>query len=312
MLRTSSARRAFTLIELLVVIAIIAILIALLLPAVQQAREAARRAQCKNNLKQIGLAMHNYHDVHRQFPIGSMGGGGVNNGGATSGHVWLRYILPYIDQVAIYNQWDEDLNYGNTANSNRPLIQTVIPMMHCPSDPYYEAWNSVPGYNYAVNYGRIHCNASPGNTHNGVTYEEGTFRYSSSTTGYTCKFRDIVDGTTNTLLVAEIRSGQTDNDLRGLIWWVPATGFSTHYPPNSQVNDQFGNWCTPAIETIALNELMPCTLGTPYIFTSRSQHTGGVHALLADGSTRFVSDNIDVELWRALSTRNGGEVIGEW
>ena len=115
---TFPQRRAFTLIELLVVIAIIAILIALLLPAVQQAREAARRSQCRNNLKQIALAMHNYHDVHRQFPIGAMGGGGTaypGNAGGGSGCVWLRYILPYIDQTAIYNQWDEDIGVPQQA-----------------------------------------------------------------------------------------------------------------------------------------------------------------------------------------------------
>ena len=312
--RRSAERKAFTLIELLVVIAIIAILIALLLPAVQQAREAARRSQCKNNMKQLGLAMHNYHDVHNQFPIASSCGtgptSGGGNGGNTSGYVWLRYILPYIDQVAMYNDWDENRAYNN--GNNLTLIRTVIPMMLCPSDPYSEAWSSVPNYNYAVNLGRINNHAGPGNTYNGVTYEYGTFRHSGSTTGYTCKFRDIVDGTTNTLLMAEVRSGQMTDDLRGLIWYVPHSGFSAHYPPNTQVPDAMGGWCNTNVEANALKEKMPCASTGSTIFSARSQHTGGVHVLLADGSTRFASENIDVELWRALSTRNGKEVIGEW
>ena len=196
---------------------------------------------------------------------------------------------------------------------NTTLIRTVIPMMLCPSDPYFEAWNSVPNYNYAVNYGNTYCSAGPGNTYNGVDYKEGTFRYSSGTTGYTCKFRDIVDGTTNTLLVSEVRAGQINNDLRGLIWYVPHTGFTAHYPPNTQIEDHMSaTWCTTTVEPFARKELMPCAGGGSTIFSSRSQHTGGVHSLLADGSVRFVSDNIDIELWRALSTRNGKEVIGEW
>jgi prepilin-type N-terminal cleavage/methylation domain-containing protein/prepilin-type processing-associated H-X9-DG protein len=304
-----SKRIGFTLIELLVVIAIIAILIALLLPAVQQAREAARRSQCKNNMKQLGLAMHNYHDVMGNFPIASMGIGvpGLSNG--QSGNVWMRYILPYIDQANMYNKWDETKQYaqgGNTA-----LIRTVVPPLLCPSDSATKTWNNTPNYNYAVNLGNTTVESrSP---FNGVTYKGGPFKYSvSSTTGYSYKIRDIVDGTSNTILLGEIRQGQNGQDLRGLIWYVPHIGFTTHYPPNTSVPDNLNSgFCVAANSAIGL----PCqgtSSSAPLNFSARSMHTGGVHVAMCDGSVRFASNNIDIGTWRALSTRYGNETIGEW
>ena len=126
MRRNSRFKSGFTLIELLVVIAIIAILIALLLPAVQQAREAARRTQCKNNLKQLGIAMHNYHDTTNKFPIAGMGANSVNITDANqSGNVWMRYIMPYIEQSAMYNQWNEGVQYA--VGNNNTIIRSTIP-----------------------------------------------------------------------------------------------------------------------------------------------------------------------------------------
>jgi len=305
-------RRGFTLIELLVVIAIIAVLVALLLPAVQQAREAARRTQCKNNLKQLGLAMHNYHDVTQRFPIGAMSGSGSSsgggNGGSTSGYVWVRYILPYLEQQNMLNNWNEDIAYNTGVNN--PIIKTTIPAFFCPSDPHFKAWNNVYNYNYAVNYGNTTVGAT--NPYNGVTWLEGTFRYSGGTTGYASRIGDIIDGTSNTLLMSEVRAGQTANDLRGLIWYVPHTGFTTFYGPNSSSPDNMGSWCNTTVQAAALLDNFPCSSTGTTLFSSRSRHVGGVQSLMTDGAVRFVSQNINLNIWRGLSSRAGHETIGEF
>jgi prepilin-type N-terminal cleavage/methylation domain-containing protein/prepilin-type processing-associated H-X9-DG protein len=309
---------AFTLIELLVVIAIIAVLIALLLPAVQQAREAARRSQCKNNLKQLGLAMHNYHDVHSSLPIGSSGQS-VDIGstdGWTSGYVWLKGILPYIDMGTVYAKWDENRNYNATPNA--ALVQAVIPGMICPSDTqvrtYSNAQGSYPNYNYAVNLGNTTV------THNnvaGITNLDAPFKYSGNYIGYSRKLSDIVDGTSNTMLMGEIRTGQVTDDVRGLTWYSPNIGFTALNRPNSPSPDIFGSqWCTPEVQAKVEIFGMPCAPhpsgGTGYVFSTRSRHTGGVHILMADGAVRFLSENINMDTYRAISTMNGGEVAGEY
>jgi len=306
----TSRQRGFTLIELLVVIAIIAILIALLLPAVQQAREAARRSQCKNNLKQLGLAMHNYIDVHNFLPIGSMSGNSPGNppNQGTSGFVWVRYILPYLEYGNLLTKYNENIAYNTGVNL--PIIQSTIPALLCPSDPRFRAWSNTLNYNYAVNYGNTTVGAT--NPFNGVTWQGGTFRYSSSITGYAYGFSDILDGTSNTLLMSEVRAGQVTNDLRGLIWYVPHSGFTAHYTPNTSIPDAMGSWCNTDVEASALKMNMPCTSTGSTIFSSRSQHSGGVQSLMADGAVRFVADSIDVNTWRGLSTRAGGELIGEY
>ncbi|HRA88522.1 MAG TPA: DUF1559 domain-containing protein [Planctomycetaceae bacterium] len=313
MRRNSRFKSGFTLIELLVVIAIIAILIALLLPAVQQAREAARRTQCKNNLKQLGIAMHNYHDTTNKFPIAGMGANSVNiTDPNQSGNVWMRYIMPYIEQSAMYNQWNEGIQYA--VGNNNTIIRSTIPGLLCPSDPATKTWNSTPNYNYAVNLGNTTLySVTP---FNGVTHLPGPFQVSSTNgagcVGYAYGMRDIVDGTSNTLLIGEIRQGQNGQDLRGLIWYVPHVGFTAHYPPNTTSPDNLnGGFCVAANAAIGL----PCqavTATAPQNFSARSLHTGGVQVALADGSVRFVSNNIDINTWRALSTRQGNEVIGEF
>ena len=299
---SNAQKRGFTLIELLVVIAIIAVLVALLLPAVQQAREAARRSSCKNNLKQLGLAMHNYHDVTNNLPIASMSS---TFAGSTSGYVWGRAILPYIEQGPMYDAWNENIEYHS--GSNLTLIRTIIPGLLCPSDPATKTWNNVPNYNYAVNLGNTTVNST--NPFNGVNHQGGTFKYSGSTRGYSYKFRDLTDGTSNTLLMAEVRQGQIVSDLRGLTWYGPHVGFTTHYPPNTDIPDRLSSgFCRPSAG-------LPCqgTDGSnPQNFSARSRHTGGVQVIMADGAVRFVSENIDIGTWRDLSTRGGGEVIGEF
>jgi prepilin-type N-terminal cleavage/methylation domain-containing protein len=302
--------RGFTLIELLVVIAIIAVLIALLLPAVQQARESARRTQCKNNFKQLGLALSNYHDVHNFLPMALMNGFGPNfTDSNQSGYVWLRAILPFIDQAGMSSGWNETFMYNQIAG-NTTIIRKVIPGMLCPSDTPTKTWNSTPNYNYAVNLGNT---AYARNTPlYGVTFKPAPFHLSNSTTGVAYGYRDMGDGVSTTMLMAEIRQGQNGQDLRGLIWYGQYVGITTLNPPNTTVPDygQIG-FCVPANSAINL----PCAAATatdPLNMFSRSRHVGGVHILLGDGTVRFVSDNVDINTWRNLSTMYDNQTLGEF
>lgn len=297
------SRRGFTLIELLVVIAIIAVLIALLLPAVQQARESARRTQCKNNLKQMGLAFHNYHDTCNTLPYGCHGD--------QTGHSWCLYIMPYIDQAPLYNQWNFNCSYYGT---NAPLRRMKQPAYVCPSDTPNIWWDQNPLYNYAVVLGTTNnAHTSP---LNGVNYLAGAFDVADNSGGYfnycttnaprTYRFRDISDGMSNTLLVAELRQGPINQDIRGLAWYAPFAGLTTNLGPNSSSADTMGGFCpgTPAPG-------MPCVPGATAL-SARSKHTGGVQVLMGDGAIRFVSNNINLPTWQALSSIQGSETLGEF
>ena len=204
------SNKAFTLVELLVVIAIIGILVALLLPAIQAAREAARRTQCSNNLKQHALATHNYHDTHKGLPFGYINGNAPAVPGDQSGLCWLRATLPYIEQSSLYDQWDYGLGYA--AGVNNTIIRTVIPGHLCPSDSPTSTWNApTPNYNYAVNLGTTTVTRT--SPYNGVVYNGAPFEYNS---GRQYRLADIIDGTPTTLMLSEVRQGQVGQDLRGL------------------------------------------------------------------------------------------------
>lgn len=316
--------RGFTLIELLVVIAIIAILIALLLPAVQQAREAARRSTCKNNLKQLGIAMHNYHDTHRTLPPGGLGStiwSQPNYSGYTDYHDsvaragWMQMILPFIDQAPLYNQFTPYMNgtepYANPMNW--PEADTLIPTLLCPSDPgsgKNQMWRGTGPSLEPVCFGNyVACQGSTSNDTgrnlNGLFYQMSAIR-----------MRDITDGTSNTFLTSEIRlvpegSGtpvDTTSDWRGLYYnlFGATCWFSTEFPPNTTQSD--------IVRRCIDTPQMPCIQdggGSQRIF-ARSQHTGGVHVGLADGSVRFISENIDGQLYGYLGSRADGKVLGEW
>ncbi|EDL60170.1 hypothetical protein PM8797T_20513 [Gimesia maris DSM 8797] len=312
---TSKKRRGFTLIELLVVIAIIAILIALLLPAVQQAREAARRSSCKNNLKQLGIALQNYHDTHNVFPpggvIGDCAGSPPTNltglqecgSGQSLGGNWLLYILPQMEQSSLWEKAAPILNAKDPLDNMNNIFGHFSPVAYrCPSHPWdrrsnvaFRSLEHMSRANYGANYGSGDLTASYANTTGGV------FTINSSV-----NIRDIKDGTTNTFLVGELTYlNDVTADARGA--WVYSgmggSAFSAARTPNSKTADILGR-CTSTTE-------MPCTEANDgtQIAAMRSYHDGGVQVCLVDGSCRFISENISQTILNALGTRSGREVI---
>ncbi len=282
-------RLGFTLIELLVVIAIIAILIALLLPAVQQAREAARRSSCKNNLKQIGLAMHNYHDVYGSLPMG------------TNPQFYGPFvaILPHLDQDNLQDLYNFDLYY--TEPENLDAINQTLSIYLCPS---MTLRRGVPDLPCDEPGGPSSYGASLGTS---STAEDGLFAgYAGFSAPRPIKFRDILDGMTNTLMI-----GEWNYQLEDYIW----SSFSCPSDPSKNGQPRWGShrWA-PGYPGVSLGE----TSGDFNVNlnanrgTWRSDHPGGAQFTLGDGSVRFVSENIDAGLLDALATRAGGEVVGEF
>jgi prepilin-type N-terminal cleavage/methylation domain-containing protein/prepilin-type processing-associated H-X9-DG protein len=317
-----SPRRAFTLIELLVVIAIIAILIGLLLPAVQKVREAAARMKCSNNLKQIGLAVHNYHDQQGGLPYGQFGPW-ANNGGSFkvppsftthSCVTWQVLILPYVEQDSLYKVvYDWHIANPTTRSYSAPanVIQNPVPGYTCPSDPNgvkTKPASNNEGFhsNYAANNGDTlfwdGSTALPqagGKNNRGVILSGGD---RISLTG-------ITDGTSNTLLAAEILTWTPGDDRRGRLFnsYQGETMFSTLRTPNSATADAQYSCGT------SLPSNMPCTAiasGANSINAARSGHSGGVNTLMADGSTRFISNSVSPAAWLAAGTRAQGETLG--
>jgi prepilin-type N-terminal cleavage/methylation domain-containing protein len=300
-------KSGFTLIELLVVIAIIAILVALLLPAVQQAREAARRSQCKNNLKQIGLAMHNYHEVNKGFPVAQY---------SCCWGTWVVGIMPFIDQGALYKKYEINKKYGIPSDTarynhsvNRPVVVTRLSTLSCPSDSWGTPFAKITNHNYAVNFGNTSYSQR---TVNGVVFQGAPFLISGNRRpAKNQRFRDVVDGTSNTILVGEVLQG-IGRDLRGFSWWGDASQFTAYLQPNSNLPDRIYTSFYCRNEP---NLGLPCARSTgsnPTMFGARSHHHGGVHVALCDGSTKYISDDIDQRTWRALSSARGGETIGEF
>ena len=345
-----SSRRGFTLIELLVVIAIIAVLIALLLPAVQQAREAARRSQCRNNLKQIGLALHNYHGVHKVFPIGVLFRADANGNHRFDGSIrttasasnndapaeaafgWSFYILPFLEQAPLYEAVAADtMNFAMGWDHNNSLLgQTPISVYMCPSDAspvLVEArtdWGGVADRNQTTppptnpynHYAKLNYPGVAGHLGNGGPDEipvpdaglftgdlEGNRLTGIFWANSNCSIADIVDGTSNTFMVGE-RDGTTIVDPGA------ADPFRTRQP-----GYWIGNGCAFFMDAslgLCQNNVWRRLNGNILWDGFGSTHTGGAHFLMADGSVRFVSESIDGDMYEWLSSRAGGEVVGEF
>lgn len=298
-------RRGFTLVELLVVIAIIGVLIALLLPAVQQAREAARRMQCSNNLKQIGLALHNYHDTYNSFPAGTY---------SCCWGTWQIAIFPFVEQGAAFANYNIHDKYYTSetrynGSDNTDVTGKRYMAFTCPSDTPNTPISSLTSHNYAANFGNTIASQA---TFNGITFAGAPFANVSGN-GQSNRYfdmRHIVDGTSNTMMVSEVRQG-TGSDLRGFTWWGDASGFTAYQGPNSTEPDRIYdiNYCNNLPE-----QGMPCTVTSssfPTMFASRSRHPGGVQSVLCDGSVRFFSETINLATWRALASTHGAETINE-
>ena len=322
--------RAFTLIELLVVIAIIAILIALLLPAVQQAREAARRTQCRNHLKQIGLALHNYHDVYSTLPPGVVHKVGNQTVAKLASYGWGAFILPQLEQANIFNSMQEngvdlDTLLRNTAD---PVVQALpklsLPFYRCPSDtapdqnskrewdtPYSAYFGNQPVYlgtsNYVANMGTRFSRPDDWITSRLDPY--GLFWGDSKVT-----FRDITDGLSNTFAI-----GERDWQLGWAANWIGQRNYTG--------NGIWGTRQNSAIVDIKINDPVLQPNGNPAVSRSySSRHVGGANFLFADGRVQFISDSIDfangdpalqspvayVGTFQRLARRNDGLVIGEY
>ncbi len=295
----SNRKRGFTLIELLVVIAIIAILIALLLPAIQQAREAARRTECKNNLKQMGIALHNYHDIHVSFPAGFSSAGGPHS---TS---WMVAILPHMEMQNIYDEYNLTVNWWHSSNQTARGRQ--VNAYHCPSAPQGLLSNAPADFgrrgNYAANAGVGTYSRGTAIPHTTGLTELGPFHVNSFS-----RIRDVTDGTSNTAAVAEILHSR-GNGSRGAYSSDGGSIMYTHsFPPNNPTADLTERCANePAFGT-------PCTASGagPHRLTARSKHTGGAQMLLCDGSVRFVPDAVAQTTWERLGGMADGEVVDQY
>jgi prepilin-type N-terminal cleavage/methylation domain-containing protein len=342
-------RIGFTLVELLVVIAIISILMALLLPAVQAAREAARRSQCTNNMKQVALAFHNYHAVYQCFPRQSYGvcsagtpfcdgcsccasGCPGSNWGGWVGNSCFTMLLPRIEQTALFAQYDFRSPYFFGTNGSNQIYLTKINCFRCPSDRFERGWGQI---NYGISIG-----PNLGWTDD-INIMNGFFCLSRET-----RSSDIIDGASNTVMLAEMRIGDA-NDSHYEITDQAEGGIpgamNNPFPTQDQV-DAYGRWCltrarqrtsqtqgsnngwswASTTNTIAVNEVAPpnyrypagkgCTwdcgeADSQGNYPARSQHPNGVNVAMGDASIHFISQTIDFNLWQALGSRNGRETV---
>jgi len=296
----------FTLVELLVVIAIIGVLVALLLPAVQAAREASRRTKCTNNLRQFALAMQNHHDTYQKLPFA----GSTMPVRAS----WVSQVWAYFEQTAMAQKYDPTVGFyqppNTVQNTFNGVLCTRIPMYYCPSDRPNAMWQGDTYWrtrsNYVVSWGPITQPYTPPN----VPQAWGAFGYldfSSLTKPRQTRFSEINDGLSNSLLMSEVIMGPTDAspDQRGDVNNDQGSNrFMTINTPNRGTDFMGGPWCQSRVD-------VPCAQASVnQHYTARSRHLTGVNASLCDGSVRFVSNNVALNVWQAVSTINGAENVG--
>jgi prepilin-type N-terminal cleavage/methylation domain-containing protein len=341
---TRRSPSGFTLVELLVVIAIIGILVALLLPAVQQARESARRVHCINNLKQIGLALHNYHDTFQSFPFGK----GPSYQGVPVYARWSQHalILPFIEQTALYSSID--FNYPpetpgmegvinfmpasvNSSGKNAAISRTRIPTYICPSDSAPTPANWPGQNNYTGNQGGWLCDRSdtpggPSDVSPGEV-QTGVFYFLSR-----CKLRDVTDGLGQTVFFSEKRRGSGSPHPKTDMFLIPhQTSLNALFNTCNSINpatatpltSKWGyswvmgeNCCTQHNHVATPNKFTCGGTGFPGTMTNmamqvspNSNHPGGVQVMMGDASIHFCPDSVDLAVWRAIGTRAGGESV---
>ena len=316
-----SRAKGFTLVELLVVIAIIGILVALLLPAIQAARESARRSQCLNNLKQLGIGAHNYHDTYKHLMTGTY---------SCCWGTWQLEILPFLEETQLHDIYNTENRFidgsesSYTIGDNLRVSQSRIATLTCPSDQaqtsnLYDL--SITYHNYVANYGNTnHLGLTiPGLAGAKPIEFQGAPFPATEWKGLNqppekikvTKFAQITDGLSNTLMFSETMQGR-DNDLRGFTWWGWGAGFESSLTPNSNSPDRLQNiaYCV-----VAHPENPPC-IGHSIPFNvmraaARSRHPGGVNVLWCDGGGRFVTDDVNEIAWLAAGSSQGGEAVSD-
>ncbi len=320
LLKFNRRRNAFTLIELLVVIAIIAVLIALLLPAVQQAREAARRTQCRNNMKQIGLAVHNYHDAFTMFPPAEMSKTGTALAGGAYGNSCQSMLLPYIDQANVYNKMN--FSTGKTWNTpstdvNFAAVTTRIPGFKCPTSRHADTLNygsfcsgngscmGISEYEPILGSDRLTHPSDSGKSIGGIHLLDITTR-----------IKDVTDGTSNTMSFGEY------SDMAPGQKFSPYGAHADATHPWAQAYAQYGGGATYGAKTVSFGPNGRYYYG--YSWTDapilsvisnaslKSGHEGGVHILMGDGAVRFISENIDLTTLKNLADRADTNILGEF
>ena len=331
-----SRRRGFTLIELLVVIAIIAVLIALLLPAVQQAREAARRTQCKNNLKQLGLALHNYHDTYGMFPAEAIYGFWNGSEYQPYHHTWITSILPYVEQGPLYDQVNFRLPAWDAANGQAwPWQSTPLAFLKCPSDGGRQpasATHNMTTSNYAAARGYDWWSRGPMEKQAGQqTWVGGIFTPLTNT-----RIAEISDGTSNTVAIGEVLTlscesdpaiynsngtGHPKRDPNGAVYRAAFVAAGHDPEQNAGGKDSQNRFFVQA-NGDSVGGFLPGTgaqLYTPSFQTewgictlwpgASSDHVGGVQVTMGDGSVRFMSETMDWLMWNSLNSKKAGEIV---
>ncbi|MBN1854493.1 MAG: DUF1559 domain-containing protein [Pirellulales bacterium] len=298
----------FTLVELLVVIAIIGILVALLLPAIQAAREAARRMQCSNNLKQWGLAIHNYHGALKTIPYGTISDGGTSTN-AKDRKTFVIALWPYLEEENLANLYDPSIPFWHI--ENRPAVTKQIAMYFCPTDRGPAMWEGdqytrVRG-NYVVNFGNV--NFYQDRVIGGTGYIPSPFGDFPDGKHPPTQFRKITDGLSKTMFMSEIVMAYADDDydIHGdVINNHPgAAVYMTSNTPNAGVDEMLCQGSMPDYPG-------PCVSnGGDAVVSARSLHSGGVNVQMGDGSVRFISDSISMNSWRALGSMSGDDVVSD-